>query len=133
MTAIDSSDSWGGMDTRFVVLCHIQRDGTHFDLMIDTGAALATWKLAEPPEAVEHGPLACTRIGDHRTTYLDYEGPVSGDRGEVRRHDCGACTILSRRDDRWEIHFHGRRLSGSHQLLLTDPPTQGWSLRRFAE
>lgn len=37
--------------------------------------------LWEPQESVE---LTATRLPDHRKKYLDYEGPVSGDRGQVR-------------------------------------------------
>jgi hypothetical protein len=40
-------------------------------------------------------------MGDHRLAYLDYEGPVSNDRGTVTRVDAGTFTWL--RDDAVEL------------------------------
>ncbi|WP_146439947.1 hypothetical protein [Crateriforma conspicua] len=33
--------------------------------------------------------ITATRLPDHRTKYLEYEGPISGNRGSVRRVDSG--------------------------------------------
>jgi hypothetical protein len=46
------------------------------------GASLATWRSPVWPI---REPLRLERLPDHRPTYLTYEGPVGGDRGEVRR------------------------------------------------
>ena len=110
----------------FVVLRHEDRDGVHFDLMIDTGAALATWKCSRPPEAARDAPLDCRRIGDHRRIYLDYEGPISGDRGAVRRHDRGKCQIVERSPERWRIEFQGRRLIG--HVTLSREVDESWRI-----
>ncbi len=73
---------------RFVILEHDQ-PVLHWDFMLEVGPALKTWRLAKAPdksgEWIEALPL-----GDHRVAYLDYEGPVSGGRGKVRRWDQGA-------------------------------------------
>jgi hypothetical protein len=105
---------------RFVVLAHTDRHGLHFDLMIDLGERLATWKCLLPPEQSGAAGQPCVRLADHRHSYLDYEGPVSGDRGDVRRHDAGACTVLEHTDDRWRVNFAGRRLIGRYKLLTAD-------------
>ena len=71
---------------RFVILEH-DYPVLHWDLMLDAGAALHTWRLASVPRlgvAIE-----ATALPDHRRMYLDYEGPVSGDRGKVRRFEEG--------------------------------------------
>jgi hypothetical protein len=74
---------------RFVVLEH-DRPVLHWDLMLEAGDVLQTWRLAKPPA------LGCaieaTALPDHRRIYLDYEGPISGDRGMVRRWDAGLFT-----------------------------------------
>lgn len=70
----------------FALLEHETADGVHWDLLVEQPGAslLATWRLARNP--LEHtGLIAGERIADHRRLYLDYEGPVSGDRGTVRR------------------------------------------------
>jgi hypothetical protein len=55
----------------------------HWDLMLESEGVLWTWALSEMPSA--NKSLDCERLADHRIAYLDYEGPISGDRGEVRR------------------------------------------------
>src|SRR5262245_22157335 len=78
---------------RFVILEHDHPE-LHWDLMLETGAALRTWRLANPPVTPEGPvatgpPIAVVPLGDHRLDYLDYEGPVSGNRGVVKRWDRG--------------------------------------------
>src|SRR5687767_7893471 len=69
---------------RFVVLHHTGVPMPHFDLMFETGPGgpLATWRSADWPV---NSPAVVERLADHRRKYLDYEGPVSGDRGRVSR------------------------------------------------
>ncbi len=77
---------------RFVVLHHTGIDPPHYDLMYERepGGMLATWRLpAWPPP----GSIPVEPLGDHRRAYLDYEGPVSGDRGNVRRVASGTCRV----------------------------------------
>lgn len=115
---------------RFVVLQHTDGDGVHFDLMIDQGQALATWKFNRPPESADEHPLAGSRIGDHRRVYLNYEGPISGNRGSVARYDEGDVELRGARDDVWRAAFRGRRLAGDFVLERVAPGDQSWSLRR---
>jgi hypothetical protein len=96
---------------RFVLLLHECPDDrqrpTHCDLMLETretGESLETWSLRQLPrdwqslEGTSTHPIIAAsntveaqRLADHRLAYLDYEGPVSGDRGSVRRLDSGTC------------------------------------------
>jgi DNA polymerase Ligase (LigD) len=72
---------------RFVVLEHDHPE-LHWDLMLETGGALRTWRLARPPEA-PGAVIDAVALPDHRLHYLDYEGPVSHGRGVVQRWDAG--------------------------------------------
>jgi hypothetical protein len=112
---------------RFVVLRHVDREGTHFDLMIESGERLATWKGGLPPESCQDAAWKCRRIGDHRREYLEYEGPVSGDRGEVFRHDWGEC-VVEEFGATVRVNIGGRKLSGQFDLRQT--ADQGWLLFR---
>lgn len=105
---------------RFVVLQHTDKAGIHFDLMIDLGPALATWKFSHAPENATAGSLPCHRIGDHRRAYLDYEGPVSRDRGHVVRHDFGQCDVQTNGSLVWTVTFRGEKLSGRFRLKAAD-------------
>lgn len=119
---------------RFVVLRHDHPSGLHYDLMIEQDEALATWRCATTPESVPPGGLELERIGDHRCAYLDYEGPVSGDRGSVARHDAGRCGVAREPSGTWSVHFQGEKLTGHWRL----EPEQGsarqsWRLRAVAK
>ena len=113
--------------TSFVVLRHDDREGTHYDLMIDRGEHLTTWKCPAPPETALTSPLPCRRIGDHRRLYLDYEGPISGDRGSVRQHDRGRCKLIAQSPEQWRVDFAGRILTGSYELSRGSKDT--WCIR----
>jgi hypothetical protein len=69
---------------RYVVLHHDGIDRPHYDVLFETapGSPLATWRSAEWPLRMG---TPITPLPDHRHSYLDYEGPVSNNRGHVRR------------------------------------------------
>jgi len=78
--------------TRYVVLHHTGFGEPHYDLMFESspGGTLTTFRAPDwPPVAGD----ALTRLGDHRRAYLDYEGPVSNNRGEVKRAASGTCEV----------------------------------------
>ncbi|MCA9254099.1 MAG: hypothetical protein KDA33_00615 [Phycisphaerales bacterium] len=116
---------------RFVVLFHCHPgEGDHFDLMIERGAALATWRVEAPIEACsERGSLDCRRLDDHRAAYLEYEGPISGNRGVVSRHDAGEFEILEQSPGRLVIHFSGNRTRGGFVLEVVEGADDQWRLR----
>jgi hypothetical protein len=91
---------------RWVVLHHTGVAQPHFDLMYEEspGGTLTTWRIPEWP-ILQY--LDCTQLGQHRRDYLTYEGPVSGDRGSVKRIAAGRCIVETlRRDDvAWRIEL----------------------------
>ncbi len=94
---------------RFVVLTH-DHPFLHWDLMLEQADALRTWRLKQPPDT--QGPIAAEALPDHRLAYLDYEGPVSGDRGTVTRWDAGTYEMLESTSNRIVVHFAGKKLVG---------------------
>jgi len=95
---------------RFVLLLHECPDErprpTHCDLMLEAGDELQTWSLATLPcgwgglkgvKFADSNSVAAEQLADHRLAYLDYEGPVSGDRGSVKRLDFGTYAASARR------------------------------------
>jgi hypothetical protein len=103
----------GGPMLRFVILEH-DHPVLHWDLMLESGAALRTWRLAAPP-----GPgadFSAALSFDHRRLYLDYEGPVSGGRGRVVRWDGGTFTWGEEGEDRLVVRLSGGRLRGTLRL-----------------
>ena len=82
---------------RTVLLRHELADGSwHYDWLLERPAGGAAGLVAfRVGERVDRGPgtWEAERIADHRTRYLDYEGPISGGRGSVRRVAAGACRL----------------------------------------
>ncbi|MFO0838437.1 MAG: hypothetical protein U1D55_07895 [Phycisphaerae bacterium] len=126
---------------RFVLLEHDTRANAasppdpasvHWDLMIELapGAALATWRLSRDPSLSDE-LIPAERIADHRRDYLEYQGPISGGRGRVRRideghvefaylnpHDSAPSAPQSCPGGVMEFAFHGSRIVGPRTLLL---------------
>jgi len=74
------------MRRRFVILEH-DHPFQHWDFLIEDGDSLASWRLLELPESGKRIPASSLPV--HRRHYLTWEGPLSGDRGSVRRIDSG--------------------------------------------
>ena len=81
---------------RFVILRHETPTAgsrpSHWDLMLEHGGALLTWELptlAFPSLPGSFEQLNVQRLADHRLHYLEYEGPLSNNRGSVQRIDAG--------------------------------------------
>jgi hypothetical protein len=108
---------------RFVLLDH-DHPSPHFDLMLEVGAVLWTWRL---DRLLEPGhEQQAERIQDHRVHYLEYEGPVSGNRGRVVRRDEGEFVWLIQEEAHLELRISGRRASGTLILRQRVPPW--WSV-----
>lgn len=108
---------------RYAVLRHDGVDRPHFDLLFETapGSGLATWRSETWP-IDEVTPLL--RLKDHRRLYLDYEGPVAGDRGWVLRVAEGTCRIEPD-GQTWTIHLENLR----HTLLLRQVRDEAWEAK----
>src|SRR5688572_27130291 len=87
---------------RYVVLHHTGVAEPHYDLMLETapGSALATFRLPVWPISK---PGVVHPLGDHRREYLEYEGPVNGGRGEVRRVAAGTYRTARRTNVEWQV------------------------------
>jgi len=102
---------------RFVLLYHECPPSfgkpSHWDLMLERDGALLTWSLPALPSA-EGGEgdsaaeqIAATRLADHRIAYLDYEGPISGNRGIVTRVDGGEYEVLEETEQAICVRLQG--------------------------
>lgn len=117
------------------------RDGPHWDLLLerpdtDVEARLATWSLLELPKAWsetlglpsgEQEVVDAVPLPDHRAIYLDYEGPISGGRGEVTRVAGGAMRWLSLNEQLVEAELLAPGpLSGALTLTAGEPWRISW-------
>lgn len=112
---------------RFAILAH-NWPQPHWDLLLEDPqrAVCRTWRLLTPPDQprVEAGCVA-EPIADHRLVYLDYEGPVSGNRGHVRQWDAGTWELLSETPSETVFVLRGRRLHGRCRIRTVSVPADG--------
>ena len=78
-------------NNRYVILSH-NHPIQHFDFMLEKEGILKTWRLNLLPS---NAPFIAEKIHDHRLIYLEYEGPISNDRGFVTRIDKGNYEIIA--------------------------------------
>lgn len=94
---------------------------SHWDLMLERDGVLLTWSLpalpaawsGEEDSAAEQ--IAVTRLADHRLAYLDYEGPISGDRGVVTRVDGGEYEVLEETEQAIRVRLQGEE---PHEVVV---------------
>ena len=81
----------------------------------DSQSALRTWALESEPQAGMK--IQATELPPHRLEFLDYEGPVSGDRGSVKRVDRGNYRMLDSTTRDLKILVMGATMRGTVTLL----------------
>lgn len=100
---------------RFVILRHEMPAGstraTHFDFMFEVAGTLRTWAVDRLPTA-GGPPAAATPLPPHRIAYLEYEGPVSADRGTVCRVATGHYQSLAEIEGRTEMRIDSPEMTG---------------------
>jgi len=128
---------------RFVLLRHECPIGyekpSHWDLMLEANELLQTWELRQLPAAWVHAlgdatdlpacaSVLAIRLADHRLAYLDYEGPISGNRGTVRRCDGGTYEIVGQDDRLLQVSLSGNFLQGAVHLRRDAAQPRVWQL-----
>lgn len=113
--------------SRYAILEH-NHPTLHWDLLLEAGDVLKAWRLERPPDGNE-STIGATEIADHRVGYLDYEGPVSGERGFVKRWDRGLYSEDgdSTADVR-HLRFDGERLKAHVKLARVQNAEWTWQL-----
>jgi len=114
------------MDPRFVVQEHTTSEGVHWDLMLEEGDALTTFRLGEGPENAAVRAVRAIRIFDHPLRFLTYEGPVQDGAGRVRIVERGNYRLLRQTDDLIALHLQGETLQGN--FTLTRRADTAWGL-----
>jgi hypothetical protein len=87
-----------------------------------------TWSLPKLPAQGVTEPEAI-RLPDHRLAYLDYEGPVSGDRGQVKRIDRGDYVVVEETAEWLHVRLAGTTAVSEVRLPIAPPPQAMGSTR----
>lgn len=112
---------------RFVILIH-DHPFLHWDLLLENEASLRSWRLLTDPEGLMRGErIPAEAIPDHRKVYLDYQGPISGDRGSVSQWDAGTFELTAETPTASGLEFAGRCIQGHFKMMCE---AGQWSLQR---
>ena len=103
---------------RFVVHKHSRGKQLHWDLMLQAGQVLETYRLQLPPEQLRRYGCIARRIFDHPLKFLSYEGSVNNGQGTVEIVDSGTYEILSQDEEKIELQFNGSILTSKFELML---------------
>ncbi len=137
-----TEDALASTMPRTVVLRHHLPDGTHhFDWLLEPAdppaphaaeraddpneRVLIAWRLAAWPIPAGSS-IAAERLPPHRRLYLNYEGPISGNRGTVQRIATGTATISADTPDRFEAVVISNGASCCLRAVLRSG--KGWQL-----
>ncbi len=104
------------MICRFVVQEHTTPEGVHWDLMLEQGDVLTTFRLEKEPVECLTQEVRAVKIFDHPLRFLTYEGPVQKGTGKVRIADSGTYRCHDRRDDLLPLELNGVILKGGFIL-----------------
>ncbi len=113
---------------RFVILHHVGYGRPHWDFMLEQDESLATWRVYHDLLEVGKEEWELLRIGDHRPAYLDYEGAVSGGRGEVRRVCGGSYELREKNSQAWTVRLRSAALTGEFELRCVEG--EQWLMRK---
>ena len=103
--------------SRFVILTH-DHPFLHWDLMLEDDLILRTWRLLSSPDSAHE--IAAEQLPNHRLFYLDYEGSVSNNRGNVKRFDAGEYEIVEESEQLLILSLDGNHIQGKYTLRLEE-------------
>jgi hypothetical protein len=118
------------MSSRFVVQEHTTPDGVHWDLMLEQGDVLTTYRLEQPPQAARDRPVRAVRIFDHPLRFLTYEGPVQKGTGNVRIVGRGVGDVSNEGEDVISLELRGTVLQGGFTLTRIEGTSWQLALRQ---
>ena len=112
----------------------------HWDFMLESEGRLLTWNLQTLPavwaieasDSIDSGntdsgnTVDATAIDNHRLAYLDYEGPITDDRGTVRQCDPGTYEATVFSPDEYRCQLAGKRLCG--EIVFVRHAGDSWRL-----
>ncbi len=101
----------------FVIHYH-NTETDHYDFMIEKDDTLLTWRIGldDYKKMLNGDPASAVKIQDHDRKYLNYQGPVSCGRGNVKLIDSGKYKVLGRNN----FFLQGEIISGTLVIETAD-------------
>jgi len=105
---------------KFVIQEHKKEGDIHWDLMLESGGFLETYRLDIRPEEIASRPANAQKIFDHPMKFLTYEGSVNKGKGSVIIADAGTYRIVKETDKTIEMNLNGKILNGVFELRRSE-------------
>ena len=112
----------------FVIQKHTKAKQMHWDLMFQAGDILQTFRIQLSPEKIMNKGCIATKIFDHPSKFLTYEGAVNKGTGEVKIEDKGTYKLISKEQNIWQLLLNGKVLSGKFSLKAIEKNKWQFSL-----
>lgn len=110
----------------FVIQKHIRQADVHWDLMLEQGDCLQTWRIDTPPDKIGDDAVNAEKIFDHPLRFLTYEGAVNKSKGTVKIADRGFFTTIESNNNIITLEMNGNILQGKFCLKHKD--NDNWTL-----
>jgi hypothetical protein len=101
---------------KFVIQKHTKGEEVHWDLMLEAGEALETYRLSLPPDKLKQEKCPAEKIFEHALKFLTYEGPVNKGKGKVEITERGTYKQLQQKPNYIEMEMAGEILQGRFVL-----------------
>ncbi|MHC4130873.1 MAG: DNA polymerase ligase N-terminal domain-containing protein [Planctomycetota bacterium] len=101
---------------RFVIHEHTRGKDIHWDLMLQVGNTLKTYRLDKSPHQLLHASSNATEIFDHQIKFLTYEGSVNQGKGNVCIVENGTYEIINEDPEHISLNLNGKILISRYIL-----------------
>jgi len=113
---------------RFVIQKHKRGEDVHWDLMLEVGEVLQTYRLELPPAKLLEQTSSAVKIFDHPLKFLSYEGSVNSGKGSVEIAESGTYRMLNENEHHLELQLDGKILKGKFSIIHIE--NDKWELQR---
>lgn len=102
---------------KFVIQKHTTDNEVHWDLMLEAGDVLETYRLELPPEQITGQGCPAVKIFGHPLKFLTYQGSVNQGKGNVKITEKGDFKMLKKSQDCKIFQLEGKILKGKFRLV----------------
>ena len=96
---------------------HTKASDVHWDLMLEVGDSLQTYRLDKSPCQLLYTTAKAERIFDHPLKFLTYQGAVNKGQGSVEIADAGTYERISESQNVIELNLMGQTIKAKLGLI----------------
>lgn len=116
------------VEEQFVIQRHLSGSEVHWDLMLQSGESLRTWRIGVLPEEIKEEAIDTVKIADHPLKFLTYEGDVKNNTGQVRIVDRGGYEVVGGDEKKMIMQMNGQVLRG--RFIIEHIENDNWRFQR---